>query len=81
MSLLHVMPLPVETQASELQDALIELFFAGNALVRLIVPPNSHVCVCGVLTGDETKSTSHDDRCPIARFYSAVEAARRAAEQ
>ena len=64
-----------------LNDAIIELAYAGNALAQhLIVSPHGvpFCTLCGAALAADPKLSTHDDNCPIERHINAVEAVRKA---
>jgi hypothetical protein len=65
---------------TERSNALIELIYSGLAMAELLVMPDGldHSCVCGVIFGPVENPAHHHSLCPVARYYAAVEAVRKA---
>lgn len=71
------MPVLSFKRPAELTDAVIEAIAAGNSLARYLLMPEDGAlnCVCGRTSPN---GTDHNKFCPVARWYAAVEAMRKA---
>jgi hypothetical protein len=64
-----------------LNDAIIELVYAGNALAQAHIhaPHGVRFCtLCGAAVDLTPDQSTHDDNCPIERHINAVESVRKA---
>jgi hypothetical protein len=66
---------PIKEHAAK---AIIELVYAGNDMAAHLVMKDGrdYSCVCGMIVGPVENPAHHDNFCPVARFYAAVEAVR-----
>ncbi len=71
-----------QSSNTDLRDSVIEIAFAGSALANLLMLRiGSHAyCLCGATGTNPASIISHTPHCPIARFYAATEAARKAVD-
>jgi hypothetical protein len=71
---------PAPSPESERANALIELIYSGHAMAELLVMADGrdYSCVCGMIVGPVENPSHHRNLCPVARFYTAVEAVRAA---
>ena len=61
--------------------AIIELVYAGSDMAAHLVIQDGrdYSCVCGMIAAPIENPAHHHNFCPVARYYAAVEAVRKAA--
>lgn len=66
---------------TERSNALIELIYAGHSMAQMLVIEDGRdcSCVCGTISAPVENPDNHHRICPVARFYAAVEDARKVA--
>lgn len=74
---------PASSQEVDRSDAVIELIYAGHDLVRHLQFPtdNGPECICGAKMNNYPDPPDHARFCPVARFFVAIERARKVAIQ
>lgn len=79
MSILRL--LSHQVSEPEVKGSIVELIYASRALVQYLtwITGKTHECVCGTLAGSPENPNYHHNFCPVARYFVAVEAVRKAA--
>ncbi len=62
--------------------AIVELIYAGRDMAAHLVMQDGRdfSCVCGMIAGPFENPSHHHNFCPVARFFAAVEVARKQAQ-
>ena len=62
--------------------AIVELIYAGRDMAAHLVMHDGRdfSCVCGMIAGPFENPSHHHNFCPVARFFAAVEVARKQAQ-
>lgn len=76
------LPSQESTSRPEPASSIIELIYAGHALAKYLGVNSGgslSECLCGTITPEPENPSNHREFCPVARYYTAVDAVRKAA--
>ena len=80
--------MPATAATPEIANAMIELIYSGEALVRQAIAVELdaqsrsealHCRLCGSIVESSRGPVGHQPGCPVVRFFAAVEGVRKAA--